>query len=79
MNKIGDTITVSKEEAKALRKQGWMHRGDIVTMMFVGRPPKSVKSNMTIASEIACEKTRGKSWLKSDHEFVARKLAEARA
>ena len=35
---IGETITVPYEEAKALRKQGWKPRNDIVVMMFVGVP-----------------------------------------
>jgi hypothetical protein len=79
MTQIGDIITVSYEESRLLRRQGWKVRTDIVTLMYVGKPPKSVKSNVAIAGEIASSKTRGKRWDKADHDFVARKLAEADA
>lgn len=80
MSKIGETITVSYDESRLLRKQGWKVRTDIVTLMYVGKPPKRVKSNMAKAVEIAAKTTHGrKRWDAADHAFVARKLAEARA
>ncbi len=77
---IGDMITVTAEEAKALRKQGYMPRSDLVTMMYVGIPNAAVPSNRSIASAKGGEATRrNMGWSKKDHEFVARKLAEANA
>ena len=79
MTIVGETRTVTKEEAKALRKQGWMPRGDLVVMMFVDRPDDS-RRNYVEAAKKTWETRRAKSdtWNKSQHAFVARKLAEAR-
>lgn len=75
---IGDTITVSYEESKKLRKAGWKPRNDVVVMMYVGVPSTSVPSNRSIASAKGGEATRrNMGWSKKDHEFVARKLAES--
>jgi hypothetical protein len=87
---IGDTITVSKEEAKALRKQGWMPRGDIVTMMYVGlpeerqqaskRPPRDPSTLSQNRKAVNSRNWRAKRvWSPAEHAFVARKLAEASA
>lgn len=73
---IGDTITVTVEEAKALRKQGYLPRGDLVTMMYVGLPDSSVQSNISIASAKGVARRR-KGWSAADHAFAARKIAEA--
>ena len=75
---VGETRTVTIDEAKAMRKQGWMRRDDIVTMMYVGLPDSSVRSNISIASEKGGEAVRRKTWTSADHAFVNRKLAEAR-
>lgn len=73
---IGDTITVPYEESKRRRKEGWKVRNDIVVMMYVGLPDSSVPSNYEAA---ATRRTRKRGWSAADHEFVARKLAEASA
>ena len=75
---IGDTITVTYEESKRRRKEGWKVRNDIVVMMYVGLPDSSVRSNISIASEKGGEAVRRKTWTSADHAFVNRKLAEAR-
>lgn len=80
MPEIGHTVTVSKEEAKALRKQGWMPRGDLVVMMFVDTPDTSREKASEAAKKCWQERrARNGGWSDKQHDFVARKLAEARA
>lgn len=69
MPQIGDTITVSYEESRKLRKEGWQARNDVVVMTYVGKPEK-VLSNRQRANRFA--------WSIAQHDFVDRKLAEAR-
>lgn len=64
---IGDTVTVSYEESKKLRKVGWMPRHDVVVMMYVGQPkPPSVHERGI----------RSRCWTQADHDLADRKMAE---
>jgi hypothetical protein len=47
---IGDLCTVTYEQSKQLRKEGWKPRNDVVVMMFVGPADPGVKSNIVIAA-----------------------------
>ncbi len=67
---IGDTRTVSYEESKKLRREGWKPRNDVVVMTYVGKPEKPI-SNRSRAGRIA--------WSIADHDRADRKLAEASA
>lgn len=63
---IGDTVTVSYEESKKLRKEGWRPRNDVVVMMYVGHPqPPSIHERGI----------RGR-WTQADHDLADRKMAE---
>lgn len=42
---IGDLCTVTYEQSKQLRKEGWRPRNDVVVMMFVGKPEEPQPSN----------------------------------
>lgn len=42
---IGDTITVTYEQSKQLRKEGWKPRNDVVVMMYVGQAETPQPSN----------------------------------
>lgn len=65
---IGDQVTVSYEDSKRLRKEGWRPRNDVVVMMYIGKPnPPSVHERGV----------RSKRWKQEDHDFANRKLAEA--
>lgn len=64
---IGETITVTYEESKKLRKEGWRPRNDVVVMTYVGKP-ENVLSNRRRSNRL--------TWTVADHEFVARKIAE---
>lgn len=69
MPQIGDTITVTYADSKRLRKEGWRPDNDVVVMTYVGKPdPKKTLSN----------RQRANRWSWSQHEFVNRKLAEAK-
>jgi len=57
MTAIGTTQTVTYEESKRLRKQGWKARNDVVVMMFVGQP-EGVQSNISKATSNARNKKR---------------------
>jgi hypothetical protein len=65
--KIGTTRTVSYEDSRRLRKEGWMPRNDIVVMMYVGKPEKPAPSNRSRANRL--------EWTIADHAFVDRKIA----
>jgi hypothetical protein len=74
---IGDTITVSYEESRTMRKQGWKPRTDIVVMMYVGQPEDGKKKASEAAKKVWKERRERGLWNKRQHAFVARKLAEA--
>jgi hypothetical protein len=89
MTQIGDTITVSYEEAKELRKQGWRPRNDVVVMMYVGKPEPTQRpgrhidpstlshDRKAVNSRNFRAREKAKKWNAAEHAFVARKLAEA--
>lgn len=64
---IGDTVTVSYEESKKLRKEGWKPRNDVVVMMYVGES-QSVLTNRRRSNRLA--------WTIADHDLADRKMAE---
>jgi hypothetical protein len=87
---IGDTITVSYEESRTLRKQGWRPRNDVVVMTYVGKPeptqprPGRYIDPSTLSQDRKATNSRNyrsrekaKKWNAAEHAFVARKLAEA--
>lgn len=77
---IGETRTVTKEEVKALRKQGWLPRNDLVVMMFVDQPDTSREKASQAAKECwKARRAKNGGWTDKQHAFVARKLAEASA
>lgn len=75
---IGSTVTVTLEEAKALRKKGYLPRRDLVTMMYVGLPAPVVQANRSIAGQQSPTKfAPKKEWTAAEHAFANRKIAEA--
>jgi len=69
MTQLGDTVFVSYETSRKLRKEGWRPTNDVVVMTYVGKPdPKKTLSN----------RQRANRWSWSQHEFVNRKIAEQR-
>ena len=72
--KIGTTRTVSYEDSRRMRREGWMTRNDVVVMMYVGKP-EGVPSNISIAAKKGAEAFKSRGWAAADHAFVARKIA----
>ena len=63
--RIGETITVSYEDSKRLRKEGWKPRNDVVVMMYVGKPETPVKSNISKARSVTRAKRTDERWAES--------------
>jgi len=70
MTHLGDTVFVSYETSRKLRKEGWRPTNDVVVMTYVGKPDPKVPSNRQRANRCA--------WSLSQHAYADRKLAEQR-
>ena len=71
MPALGSKITVTYDEARKLRKEGWRPCPDVVTMEYVGKPD-AVPSNRQKANA----RPRRTGWTDGDHDFVNRKLGK---
>lgn len=71
---IGDTITVTYEQSKQLRKEGWKPRNDVVVMMFVGvpEPGPNNKSRGRVSGQNTRQKQTDERWAQSYRARLAK-------